>query len=50
MFNDFVAGLVRSRFKSAACAEAACTTSPDSRFLLALNELLIFGIRSVTSL
>lgn len=47
--TDLIEGFVISSVSAVCPAVGACVTSPDSRFLLALNALLIFGIKAVTS-
>ena len=44
-----IEGLVKSRVSAVCPVVDACVKSPDSRFLLALNALLILGIKTVTS-
>lgn len=47
--SDLIEGLVKSSVSAVCPVVGACAKSPDSRFLLALNALLILGIKAVTS-
>jgi len=47
--TGLIEGLVKSRLSTVCPAVGACAKSPDSKFLRALNALLIFGIKLVTS-